>query len=213
MTATEVREFKCEYRGGCNSDAVFVCKLLMTNGCILRCEEHAKRQYFMSKQVEIRRIDDPDDVPAGPIQDMNEVPIEDFGKDHWSLLGYIEYRCANHDGILDGDHLRINTERHLRHPPKNHALSGAWNIDWGTRLKGFFLEGNKQDKTRLLPTHDDMDCLEDLEAAGMIVIHDIFEGQVELTELGKKYAGALKIFKENGGTFATFDYKKGIGRK
>ena len=38
---------------------------------------------------------------------MNKITIEQFGKDHWSLLLYIETRIYNYGGVLDLYHMRI----------------------------------------------------------------------------------------------------------
>ena len=65
---------------------------------------------------------------------MKNISIKDFGKDHWSLLAYVEYRAVNHKGFLDIKHLRC----------KNLAISTTplgqnfWKPEYGSRLKGYF---------------------------------------------------------------------------
>ena len=64
---------------------------------------------------------------------MKNIKIKDWGKDHWSLLAYIECRCVDHKGILDKNHLRIS----------NPAVSMSpidWKPEYGTRLKCDSLE-------------------------------------------------------------------------
>jgi hypothetical protein len=38
------------------------------------------------------------EVPRDP------VPIELWGKDHWTTLAYIETRCVDYDGVPNHDH-------------------------------------------------------------------------------------------------------------
>lgn len=40
------------------------------------------------------------------------VPVEMWGKDHWSTFGYIETRCVDHDGVPDREHMRCDTDLH-----------------------------------------------------------------------------------------------------
>jgi hypothetical protein len=90
-------------------------------------------------------------------RDMSEerhVPIEEWGKDHWSLLGYIECRCVDHQGVPDHSHMRTNAGRHP-------GLVGAecrglppWEPSYGTRLKGFWKDDKTTDLSRQIPDHD-----------------------------------------------------------
>lgn len=71
--------------------------------------------------------------------DSRNIPVEQWGKDHWSMLIYVETRAVDHDGWLDVKHLRTNGAR------------------YPTRLRYDEIED-----------HSDLDCLEDLAAAGYI---------------------------------------------
>ena len=92
---------------------------------------------------------------------MNETPAvspEAFGKDHNSLLIYCMIRSLDYQGNLDVNHLR-------RNPNKR---------DVGTRktglnAKGEYLFGTVA-KDLTIPEHDDIDCLNDLQEAGLIHI-------------------------------------------
>jgi len=133
---------------------------------------------------------------------MNNVTIKDFGKDHWSLLAYVETRCVDYMGVLDKRHLRI----------KNQAVGNGtpfgvpdWNPEWGTRLSGFFKDDGSKDVSRILPEHDDLDCLEDLEEAGYIInLGTGFTPAYKMTKLGNEVAALLRNHKQEGKAYADF---------
>jgi len=129
---------------------------------------------------------------------MKTIKIKDWGKDHWSLLAYIEYRCVNHKGILDKSHLRISN-------PAVSVSPVSWKPEYGTRLKGFFLEGENRDLTRQLPNHDDLDCIEDFEETGIVKNTGTgFNPACLLTKKGKALASKLSSHKQDGGNFNGF---------
>lgn len=144
---------------------------------------------------------------------MENVKIEDFGKDHWSLFAYLETRCVDYKGTVNGAHLRHN-------PAKRPAVVGSdtgrlsamaagvgWKPSYGTRLRGFWKEGGGTDPSRQLPDHDDIDCMEDLEAAGLIKDHGSgLNPLIRLTKEGSRVAGLLREHKANGGNFAEFEF-------
>ena len=118
------------------------------------------------------------------------VPIEDFGKDHWSTFGYIEIRVVDHDGRVVNEHLRCINKRH---PFFAHRGGDATN--YPTELRG----------GRKLSGHDDWDCLEDLENAGLLYnvgtgVNPVFR----LTDRGREIAGQLRGHKGQGGQWAEF---------
>jgi hypothetical protein len=117
------------------------------------------------------------------------VEIRDFGRDHWSLFGYIETVCVDHEGVPELWRLRCNAQTHP-------ALVGA-------HTGGRFYP--TRTRTQEIPGHDDWDCADDLEAAGLILvggtgINPIFR----MTDLGLRLAGELRFHKARGGTFSTF---------
>lgn len=121
------------------------------------------------------------------------IEIEQFGKDHWSLLAYVEARYMDNRGILDHRNMRCNIEKHplFATPVQAHF---RWRPEYGTKLK---------DGTRL-EDHDDWDCLEDLERAGLVEIISMINGFVRLTPRGKEIACQLRLYKLNGGNYAEF---------
>lgn len=140
-----------------------------------------------------------------------KIKVTDFGKDHFSLLAYIETLCVDSSrggiGELDKRRIRCNPRRHPLHSVAN-QFGGphGWKKEWGTRLSGFFLKGDKRDEKRRLGSHDDWDCMDDLEKAGLIEIISEANGYVKLTDKGIVVAGRLREWKAKGGVFATFSY-------
>ena len=110
-----------------------------------------------------------------------------WGKDHWSMLGYVT-TCF--DGEVKRDVLRCNTKTH----PLLRGRHTRWEPIYGTRLR------DKQ-----LPQHDDWDCLDDLEAAGLVEIISLVNGFIRLTKAGSDMAYALREHKRRGGGFASFE--------
>jgi hypothetical protein len=127
------------------------------------------------------------------------VPIADFGKDHWSLLGYVEGRCVEHGGRLNNAHMRDKRE-------------SGWDKDiYGTQLFGYWTYGAKgmeRHPERRLCYHDDYDCLSDLESAGLCVnIGRTTNPIMTMTDLGYQVLTEIKKHKEHGGTFSNFVWK------
>ena len=82
-------------------------------------------------------------------------PYKILGKDHYSMLLYVQYICGNYDG----QPFKHNSALHVR---SKHRTFG----DMGQPL-------TKKNGTRLwtgevLDDHDDFDCAEDLEKLGLM---------------------------------------------
>lgn len=124
------------------------------------------------------------------------VPVEQFGQDHWSLLAYIETRCVDFRGALDNQRLRIDPDRHP-------MLLGRMQRLMGSNLKKYptFLSGRVQ-----LPNHDDWDCAKDLEACGFVVWGGTGANPVfSMTDKGSAMVAKLRKCKASGGSFGTFN--------
>jgi len=130
---------------------------------------------------------------------MRTVPIAKFGKDHWSTFAYIETRCVDNQGTVELIRMRCNPKRHP-------GLAGAsamgesrkWEPSYGTRLKEGVAAG-----------HDDHDCADDLEAAGLLEnIGTGINPAFRLTAEGWVAISLLRQHKAAGGMFATFNYSK-----
>ena len=132
------------------------------------------------------------------------VPIYQFGRDHWSVLGYIFTLCIDgHWGVGTITHSRMRTNEKM-HPLLKQGkptAEASWRKESGTRLAGY----TQGDGSRQLSKHDDWDCLEDLEACGLVDIISIANGFVRVTDpLGIIVACELMSHKARGGTFGNF---------
>lgn len=126
---------------------------------------------------------------------MRTVKPEQFGKDHWSLLAYIETCCVDKGGKVGLERMRCNPKTH---PGLAVAVGGfssrTWESSWGTRTREGLIKG-----------HDDHDCAEDLEKAGLIAnigsgINPVFK----MTSEGWRVISALRAHKAAGGKYADF---------
>jgi hypothetical protein len=95
-------------------------------------------------------------------------------------------------GKIERSRMRVDIDRHplLSHPVR-HCMEGC---KYPTRLK---------DSVEL-EDHDDWDCLDDLEAAGLLEIRSLVNGCVKLTDRGKDVAGKLRSHLAGGGRLAGF---------
>jgi hypothetical protein len=133
------------------------------------------------------------------LKEGDHVPLERWGKDHYSLLAYVECRAVDDEGILDYRHMRVNENRHTP-IGRPYMQDCKWCPDYGTRLKNFFVP----DAHDHLEWHDDFDCLEDMEREGFVQTGTVGSKFVALTEKGMALAAELRAWKAGGGNFAKF---------
>lgn len=137
------------------------------------------------------------------------VAMADFGKDHYSLLAYIETLCVDSInqgvGTINYTRMRVNEKAHAP-LAQNFARTGMkWKDEYGSRLRGYWKEdGKTTDPDRLLGQHDDVDCLDDLEAEGLVETLSLVNGFVKLTDKGRKISALLREHKSKGGYFSNF---------
>lgn len=140
---------------------------------------------------------------------MKTVAMKDFGKDHWSVLAYVETLCVDGDGgvgQVDYKRLRVNEKTHPLLAKNFSMTKRRWKGDWGTRLRGFWPDATgRTDLKRQIRAHDDVNCMEDLEDAGLIV-YSTASGVVTLTNLGRRISSMIREHKTKGGHFATFEF-------
>lgn len=141
-----------------------------------------------------------------------------FGKDHFSTLLFIETRCVDHGGYMDGAAPR------MRWNPRRHRLLGrigrrgnsftdrAWDPKYATRLKG----GDQP-----YDGHDDWDCVEDMIKCGWVDIDQVKRFsrsdarthtglrtlRLRLTEEGKRVAAELRAHRMDGGSVGKFELR------
>lgn len=128
-------------------------------------------------------------------------PPEHWARDHATLLLYVEVRHLDHEGQLVPDNLRTNAERHPHEWGQRKHTSSGWKLEYATRI----LDG-----TRPSDTHDDWDCLDDLEDAGLLIHSGPPNLLVALTDVGIEVAGELRKFKGRGNPVSDFDWQKAI---
>ena len=134
------------------------------------------------------------------------VPIEKWGKDHWSVLLYIESICVDGvKGIGKPDLRRIQANLN-RHP----GLLVNMDVD-GTPMDGakygIRLAGGKELPG---PDYDEWDCVRDLECYGLVEslgtgVNPLFK----MTERGNGLAADIRKWRTGGGTLATFHTEGG----
>lgn len=135
------------------------------------------------------------------------VPMEEWGRDHWSTLLYLESRWVDHGGHVRNEQMSCNARRHrkLFASDGNLELSAtarAWKDAYSTRLR----DGQEIG-------HDDWDSLEDMAAEGLLTFDFVdrgrgpFEGGavvVQLTERGAEIAGQLRAHRGSGRPVSDF---------
>lgn len=108
---------------------------------------------------------------------MERIEPERWGRDHQSVLLYLETRCVDYGGQVRTEQLRCN--------PTRHAYGGGvrWSDKYTTRLReGVAAVG-----------HDDWDCIDDLVAAGLVIWGGTGANPVfRLTDDGWREAGRLR---------------------
>jgi hypothetical protein len=163
-------------------------------------------------------MDDPEKdsyaFAASEVRKLQEVvPMSEWGKDHWSLLAYVEYLCVNsgdHKGVIGNERLRGNPTRHPELCTSWQKRETPQPYPYGTRLK----KGS-------IDWHDDWDCLFDLEMTGLVAtenfldykykssLHSAAKGvTVVITEKGMEIASELNKHKAKGNQYKTFRYKQ-----
>ncbi len=129
---------------------------------------------------------------------FTQIPVEMWGKDHWSTFAYIETRVVDYGGVANPQHMRntchgagIPTARcgDKEHPTRLEGQGGASSID--------------------LYGHDDWSCCKDAEAEGLLIwdgtgVNPVFK----LTGLGRQVAAKLRQHKQDGGMFHHFEWRR-----
>lgn len=125
------------------------------------------------------------------------IDVKDFGKDHWSLLAYFETCEVDKRGFFEKVRMRINT---TRHPAESYfGQPRQWKDEYGTKVKavmGFPV---------IIKGHDDLDCAEDLEAAGFLKVYIPSACKVALSDEGRRVCNLIREHKAKGGYFANFE--------
>lgn len=120
------------------------------------------------------------------------VPIELWGKDHWTTFAYVETCVVDNGGQLNLARMRCDPDLH---PLFANRTNGIGRTKYRTRLS----DGSQ------LEDHDDWSCADDAETAGLLVNNGTgVNRRYALTPLGEKVAAELRRHKGRGGQFAEF---------
>lgn len=94
----------------------------------------------------------------------DSVPVGLFGNDHWSLLLKVDEAINNNDGVLNT--ARLNIARSKR---RSFAPNPRFPAEYPTQVKASeVLRTDGRYGVRKIHGHDDLDCLGDLERAGLL---------------------------------------------
>lgn len=122
--------------------------------------------------------------------------MAEWGRDHWSMLAYVETCCVDWKGVIDPVRVRCNPRRHPGLARPQHKQT-AGPYDHPTRIRDAKAE----------PEHDDWDCFYDFEAEGLI--EDVGTGihpVAKLTPLGLRITAELRAHKASGKMYAQFSH-------
>jgi len=121
------------------------------------------------------------------------IPVEMWGKDHWSLLAYIETCCVDQNGHFELTRIRVN--------PYTHPMLAVGKLSarkWASNYNTVLNDGSD------IPNHDDIDCLHDLEDVGMIYIKSFVNGFAALSPLGIVISAQLRAHNIVGNNYKDF---------
>jgi len=121
----------------------------------------------------------------------------EFGKQHWSLLAFIETQVVDKSFPLDFRRMSCNNIK--RHPLNNGAHFG-WDDKYSTE--------NMNGK-QLVLGHDDIDCFDELEQEGYVKNQGtLLNMYPNITDKGWRACAELRKFKGNGGNFKEFVFSE-----
>lgn len=127
------------------------------------------------------------------------IPIEYFGKDHWSTFVYVETLAVE---SVSTEGVAVPDGRKMRSNLRTHPFSSNHH-DCSEKYPPIIKDGKE------VPSHDDWDCLDDCIAAGLLL--DVGTGTnraYKLTDYGFVVIHQLREHKAKGGKFADFTIQK-----
>jgi hypothetical protein len=148
----------------------------------------------MAEQVTIPATYTPQQPIVRTLEPGEHIPMEKWGKDHWSTLAYVECRCVDNKGVPNREHLRCDADIHPG--LTNSANRSRPGVKYPTRLNN---------NSKVL-AHDDWSCIKDMEREGLVEwngtgINPVFK----LTKKGHVVCAELRKHKADGGYFANFE--------
>jgi len=126
-----------------------------------------------------------------------------WGRDHATLLLYVETRHIDHGGELNPDALRTNPKRH---PHEANARGDRGSIVWKSEHDGTRIVGGE----RPSEVHDDWDCLDDMEEVQILLHTGPPDFLSALSPIGIEVAGELRKYKGRQQPLDEFDFDMAI---
>jgi len=154
--------------------------------------------------------------PSSTYTQQDFIPMEVWGRDHWSLLGYINHH------MVDVACFHVGFDPHMRQNRYNYMglLNSCHNpkrSGWNKRSKDVQSQismvmksehGSRLNNGEYIPNHDDWCCVQDMADAGLFKnkkADDIQpKNKLMFSEKGNEIVNQLLIHKRNGGSFADF---------
>lgn len=132
-----------------------------------------------------------DPTPTWQTSDVKRIPIERFGRDHWSTFIYVEIRVVDYKGMLDPDQVRCSPSLHpmLVRVGRRKQFAMHEAQEHPTRLKTPARRDDGKWGTEEIAPHDDYCCLDDLVAAGLLRVempHPAADIDVYLDAAGRR---------------------------
>lgn len=135
--------------------------------------------------------------PYDPEGHPPQVPLKDWGSDHWTTFAYLVTCVTGRDGEIENVKMRCNPRLH-----REFAHHMSYGGEYPTKTK----RGD-------VAKHDDWSCLEDMACMGLIKAYfrikkatAIFGGsaaKVELTDYGWRMARAIAEYRQTKGEGAS----------
>lgn len=126
--------------------------------------------------------------------------MDQWSRDHWNLLAYVETCCVDDHGKLVYERMRCNPREHP-HQLGRRSAEQVWQATYATRLRGF---DEVTAPTKRVRNHDDFHCLDDFEAAGLMFVTSAYDAAV-LSPVGGAWAARLRAHRAAGKTFKSFE--------
>lgn len=139
--------------------------------------------------------------------DKQTVPMDRWGKDHWTTLLYLETVCVDHRGKIEPLKMRTS-RRNSRLAGKLHGETHIMGKDeYPTRLKPTQVERAEFDRVDLVGGHDDWECMNDMADLGLLAFKIKNERNsnyplqvtIEMLPLGRKYVAEARERREETG--------------
>ena len=149
-----------------------------------------------------------------PSRSSGDIPMKEWSKDHWSLLVTLAnvHRSTNVPElpVMDYDRMRINPANHFVHLDRSDGPEAyeAWDQTKGTMLRRpgpDTKEPRPGEADGQISYHDDFDCVEELEAEGLLDIVSTAAGTYEMTVEGLALAKRVEAHVSAGIPIVEFE--------